>query len=116
MFAEDKLKFRGDWEDICDVRDNYLPEVEALVRREVPGASHPDAKVRPAYPCFFLCRSGQTDRRREFMLLQVLIFDHAIRTHLRNVRQKNTVKPDHMWGMYANTVLCALYPRDGFQP
>ena len=27
------------------VRDHYLPEVEALVRSRVPGADHPDAKV-----------------------------------------------------------------------
>ena len=57
MHARQPLRFRGDWEDIGAVRDQYLPEVEALVRAQVPGAGHPDAKV--------------------------LIFDHAIRTHNR---------------------------------
>jgi hypothetical protein len=78
MFARQPLQFRGDWEDIPDVRDNYLPEVEALVRQQVPGADHPDAKV--------------------------LIFDHAIRTHNRNVKKKNEENPSHGWGGYANTV------------
>jgi hypothetical protein len=78
MFAKQKLEFSGDWEDIEDVRDNYLPEVEALVRQQVPGADNPDAKV--------------------------LIFDHAIRTHLRNVKSKNVGSPGHGWGQYANVV------------
>ena len=77
MFAHQRLQFTGDWEDIADVRDNYLPEVEALVRQTVPGANHPDAKV--------------------------LIFDHAIRTHLRNVKKKNLESSSHGWGVYANT-------------
>jgi hypothetical protein len=78
MFAQQPLRFRGDWEDIPAVRDQYLPEVEALVRAKVPGADHPDARV--------------------------LIFDHAIRTHLRNVKKKNMENPAHGWGGYANTV------------
>jgi hypothetical protein len=40
MYARDPLRFRGDWEDVDAVRDEYLPEVEALVRQQV-GASHP---------------------------------------------------------------------------
>ena len=36
MFARQPLAYRGDWEDIDRVRDEYLPEVEALVRAQVP--------------------------------------------------------------------------------
>jgi hypothetical protein len=31
-----RARFRGDWGAIGDVRDNYLPEVAALVRAQVP--------------------------------------------------------------------------------
>lgn len=75
MFAEAPLAFRGDWEDVEDVRAHYLPEVEQLVRRSVPGADHPDTKV--------------------------LIFDHAIRTHNRHL--KDADRKRGMWGGYANS-------------
>lgn len=76
MYARQELQFRGDWEDVASVRDSYLPEVEALVRAQVPGADHPDAKV--------------------------LIFDHAIRTHNRVTKELRKTNPDHGWGGYAN--------------
>jgi hypothetical protein len=77
MFARQQLQFRGDWEDIADVRDHYLPEVEALVRQQVPGADHPDAHV--------------------------LIFDHTIRTHTTRGRvDAKAANAEHGWGGYAN--------------
>ena len=57
MYAEQRLEYTGDWENISAVRDQYLPQVESLVREQVPGAAQPGAKV--------------------------LVFDHAIRTHNR---------------------------------
>ena len=81
MFAEQPLAFDGDWQDVAAVRDGYLPTVEQLVREQVPGADHPDAKV--------------------------LIFDHTIRTHNRMIKEGRTVTmgpmaEDHGWGGYAN--------------
>lgn len=69
MYAQQRLRYTGDWQDIPSVRDNYLPEVEALVREQVPGAAHPGAKV--------------------------LVFDHAIRTHNRKMKSK---AEGHGWG------------------
>jgi len=61
MYAEQRLECTGDWENISAVRDQYLPQVESLVREQVPGAAQPGAKV--------------------------LVFDHAIR---RRQRQMDT--------------------------
>ena len=69
MYAEQRLEYTGDWENISAVRDQYLPQVESLVREQVPGAAQPGAKV--------------------------LVFDHAIRTHNRVMKAK---ADGHGWG------------------
>lgn len=102
MFAEQPLAFRGDWESIGEVRDHYLPEVEALVRAQVPGADHvstpPHSLVHGLVTCSSDCCGWlQPDAK-------VLIFDHTIRTHANRGRlDEKAQNSEHGWGGYANS-------------
>lgn len=66
------------WEDPQEVLKIYFPEVEAIVRKSVPGAEHPDAKV--------------------------LVFDHALRTGGTNLKEAVTGQPTAGWGPYGALV------------
>jgi hypothetical protein len=77
IYAQDDTAFRA-WSDPAAVRDEYLPEIEALVRREVPGMDRPGSRV--------------------------LIFDHALRTGGQGMRDEAVANPDAGWGPYANLV------------
>jgi hypothetical protein len=68
----------GNFEDPQEVMHKYFPEVEALIRRTVPGADHPEAKV--------------------------LVFDHALRTGGANFKEASKAKPEAGWGPYGALV------------
>ena len=71
LYAQQETAFRA-WNDPAAVRDEYLPEIEALVRARVPGADHPESKV--------------------------LIFDHALRTGGQSRKEEEQANPDAGWG------------------
>lgn len=67
------------WEDLAELRDVYFPEVEALVRKHVPGADDPRARV--------------------------LVYDHALRTGGSALKEA-LASPDSSYGPYGAFVHC----------
>ena len=65
-----------DWNNVDQIVDVYFPEVEALIRKHVPGASHPNCKV--------------------------LIFDHALRSGGTLLKEQQA--DSETWQGYAGIV------------
>lgn len=74
-FVTQATRFQ-DWDNPASVRDHYLPEVEAIVRSNVPGAEQ----------------------------ATVLIFDHALRTGGKELKHREQDDPESGWNRYANLV------------